>query len=36
MDGVGDFVSNDEMVLGLYGTLHVIANGSGRFVCPLQ
>ena len=33
---IGDFVSDDEVVLGLDSALHVIANGSCCFACPLH
>ncbi len=36
MGSVGDFVSDDEVVLRLQGALHVVANGSCFFARALQ
>ena len=36
IDGIGDFVSNDEMVLDFNGALNVVTNGSCRFAGSLH
>ena len=36
MDGVGDFMRDDEVVLRFHRALHIIANGSCCFARPLH